>query len=736
MRHDPEVLKADVSLAKDRISQLKRELVQITSDISYTQRGVDTLYSVEQKLSARENGCYNISEVQAIREEILKVQKSLISGGKVKDELMKSLAHIRHELTRQYPMAEGGPDASVPVTPTDQLRTCVASQTEPSADSFCGGAKFAEMAKTKMQYYEWRKRIKLLQQKLADHVEKIEPGQLESDKDRLLLTQEREQYLKELRCIPLVNKRESEVAQIKQECRKIEMDLNNVYEYSNLCIANRLRLHEEKQMLLQQLQDALKSTKVLEERLKSFSSGSTFSISSGSSLGSLSTASSKNSLSALSFIDIYGDPLQVAAAEQSMVAMVPPSLGLLDIREMQRRANMMLSQLPSELSLSPRSSLSVETPPGSPINAHAAASARPGASSSGAGAVGPHQHPSVYDEPTYENMRPYDNDGGGGCAAQTTAMLDTAAFDCVRLEERLLDLESGQQHLQQQPPMLLNVATPLLPIIEKPRAAVGVSNSELSSASQTRSVSAAVSSESVAGDSGVFEAARSHLTNQMPTAAADAATATAATVSTAAVDVDADTGSESAQVQIGIRYLQLDAILHVTIEQARTLSALYVPIGSQLYFRLALLPNTNQTVRTAAFSDLHRPAFSDTFAMSIPLTQLHSKTLQVYVLSVQGPCEEIVGCALVSLAEFAADETGTRRWYNIISFRCIQSMGGCGPSATAGGVPFGSIGRDESLEESSFMSSQASTLTRDLGEWWMCIFRSSFFFVKCLRMVI
>lgn len=373
------------------------------------------MFRVEQKLNAHENGCYNITEVQAIREEMMKVQKSLVSGGKVKDELMKCLAQIKNELTRQQncPTTPGG----APNELCHQDRTCVASQTDLFNDSFCTGAKFAEMAKTKLQYGEWRKRIKLLQQKLADHVEKIEPGQLESDKDRLLLIQEKEQYLKELRCIPLVGKSEQETAPIKDACRKLEIDLNNAYEFSNQCIANRLLLHEDKQILLQQLQDALKSTKMLEERLKSFSSGSTFSISSGSSLGSLSTASSKNSLSALSFTDIYGDPLTVEPA--------------VDMSDLHRRAQRMSH--PSEVSLSPRSSLSVETPPASPINASSGASS---------------QRRTSVDEPTYENTRNF----------ALATHLDNTAFDCIRLEERLNELDANKSLL----------APPLSPIYEKP----------------------------------------------------------------------------------------------------------------------------------------------------------------------------------------------------------------------------------------------------------------------------
>lgn len=437
--------------------------------------------------------------MQAIREEMMKVQKSLVSGEKVKDELMRSLAQIKNELTRQQYC-----DSNIDYSPfMQQDRVCVASQTDLCAENLHSGAKngkFAEMAKTKLQYGEWRKRIKQLQQQLADHVEKIEPGQLESDKDRLLLIQEKEQYLKELRSIPSGTKSANEVATIQEACKKLELDLNNAYELSNQCIANRLKLHEEKQILLQQLQDALKSTRMLEERLKSFSSGSTFSISSGSSLGSLSTASSKNSLSALSFTDIYGDPL---TAE--------PQVDMLDLHRRSQR----LSH-PSEISLSPRSSLSVETPPASPMKDNCS------------------------DEPTYENTKYFSQLPSTSCSQHD---LDTTVFDCMRLEERLHELELRQS---------LGLATasgpPLSPIYEKPsllNLPQQIALSRTSSASNTRSVSAAVSNESVAGDSGVFEASRA----VMP-------------------------GRESAQVQISLKYSKSDCVLHIAIERARNLQVL------------------------------------------------------------------------------------------------------------------------------------------------------------------
>lgn len=74
----------------------------------------------------------------------------------------------------------------------------------------------------------------------------------------------------------------------------------------------------------------------------------------------------------------------------------------------------------------------------------------------------------------------------------------------------------------------------------------------------TRSVSAAVSDESMAGDSGVFEASnRSH--NTVP-----------------------DVNSDTAQIQIKLRYSIGDHLLHVGIEKARNLTALSVPEGTQM----------------------------------------------------------------------------------------------------------------------------------------------------------
>lgn len=295
-KFDPDLLRADLALAKERVNRLRKEMARIQNEMSYTQKGVETLHSVEQKLNSHQNGCYSINEAQAILEEVKKIQKSLLLGEKEKKELMHSLAQVKEDLTRLQ-LRQESPDASTFNLANDRVSS--ASQTDICLDAFPIGAR--EMAKLRMKYDEYRKKVKDIQEKLASLEERIRPGELESDQDRLLLFQEKKQLLMEYRSISPRSRTEEEMSRIKQLCMKLESDLNNAYEESNQCIANRLKLHEEKQMLLQELLDALREVTHLENQLKSVSASTLSISSSGSSLGSLSTASSKGSLSGISF---------------------------------------------------------------------------------------------------------------------------------------------------------------------------------------------------------------------------------------------------------------------------------------------------------------------------------------------------------------------------------------------------------------------------------------------------
>ncbi|XP_014207758.1 protein kibra isoform X2 [Copidosoma floridanum] len=769
-KYDPDLLKCDVALARKRVSRLKRELEQIRAEMNCTQRGVDTLASVEQKLSSHHAGCYNITEAQAIMTELRNIQKSLSSGEKEKAELMQSLAQLKDELTRLQ-LCEGSPDASTLSLPQEKLST--ASQTDLSGELMPIGTRLAEMARMRLQYDEARKRIQHIQQQLADLEEKVIPGQTESDKDKLLLFQEKEQLLRELRSITPHTRTQQDMKKIQCEIRRLEEDLNNAFELSNKTITDRVRLHEEKQLLLQQLKDALRSMAMLEGQLKSLSA-STLSVSSSSSLGSLSTTSSKGSLSSgLSFTDIYGGPQCMGGSSSSSSQQERP----VDMLDLHRRVERLLnkgseqnlassghtvatgtggsgasaggnnvtvnninsvasvnsSALPNNLgtpspgrsqpSLSPRSSLSSVSPPVSPLYENAP--------------VGP--------PPAYEQIELQRRQQQRILSATSSSHLDR-----TQLEDKLAELRLSQQTIQEQycpnaeqhahtqnhqhhqhhqghhhhqqnqhqlpkhspqTPMDLQSCNmsqgsglgrpaltgmtqepPLSPISETPPP-MGIRSRASSSGTNTRSVSAAVSDESVAGDSGVFEASNrrklSGIINQENHNTGDA-------------------NLETAQVQIKLRYSVSDGLLHIGVERARNLAALFIPDNMQVYIKAALLPmhpTMNHLCCTKKVSDLRKPTFGETFPIAVPLNKIYTKTLQVNVWCVgAGGSEECLGSAQVSLADFSP-ESPSVKWYNILSLRFMHPSNSSSNNSTASTNETGVEG-SRSSQQSLLSSSQ------------------------------
>lgn len=100
------------------------------------------------------------------------------------------------------------------------------------------------------------------------------------------------------------------------------------------------------------------------------------------------------------------------------------------------------------------------------------------------------------------------------------------------------------------------------PILDHDEILQGAALSRTSSSgTNTRSVSAAVSDESVAGDSGVFEASNRKRASGV-----------------FGSDFDGDT----AQVQIKLKYILSENMLNVCIERARNLNALLIPDNSQV----------------------------------------------------------------------------------------------------------------------------------------------------------
>merc|ERR1719285_1451233 len=483
------------------------------------------------------------------------------------------------------------------VPPISQAETLsIASQTDLSGEEMVPvGARLAELARLRLQYDESRRNVQELQQRLSSLEERISPGQLESDNDRLLLIQEKEQLLRELRSITSRSRNKSEMLEVEREIRKLKGDLDNAMEVSNKCIAERLKIHEEKQLLHQQLVDTMWSVSALESQLKLLSA-STLSMSSSSSLGSLSSshASSKGSLSSLSFTDIYGMS-STAQPDSSMLDLhkrvekilthqqTEPSGQVAADEANGSNVNLCMPKTSSQLSLSPRSSLSSVSPPVSP---HEPPLLPPSYDQASLTSVERQKRlqaslPTLLQQPNPQqtleetltelrlggvrtSRRPLARGGGGAHFELGDTGLPYSLAPGLT-PQVFLSRRSGQDSVGSD-----QSSAPLSPISE-----TATDDQKTSTSSNARSVSAAVSDESVAGDSGVFEASR-------PSKG----------------DLGLSMNLETAQVQVKLRYSSTDDLLHVGIERARNLAALFIPEGRKVCIKAALLPSISNVLCT------------------------------------------------------------------------------------------------------------------------------------------
>ncbi|XP_030170305.1 protein WWC2 [Lynx canadensis] len=167
-------------------------------------------------------------------------------------------------------------------------------------------------------------------------------------------------------------------------------------------------------------------------------------------------------------------------------------------------------------------------------------------------------------------------------------------------------------------------------------------------------VSAAVSDESVAGDSGVYEAFV-----KQPSEVED--------VPYSEGDV---TIVETAQVQIGLRYDARRSSFMVILAQLRNLHAFLIPHTSKVYFRVALLPSSTDVsclFRTKVHLATESILFNDMFRVAISQTALQQKTLRVDLCSVsKHQSEQCLAGTQISLADLPFSNEIFTLWYNLL----------------------------------------------------------------------
>ncbi|KAM7111624.1 protein WWC2 [Molossus nigricans] len=673
-KYDPDILKAEISTTRLRVKKLKRELSQMKQELLYKEQGFETLQQIDKKMSGGQSG-YELNEAKAILTELKSIRKAISSGEKEKQDLMQSLAKLQERFHLDQSIGRSEPDLrSSPVESHLSLsrQTLDAgSQTSISGDiGVRSRSNLAEKVRLSLQYEEAKRSMANLKIELSKLDSEAWPGALDIEKEKLMLIHEKEELLKELQFVTPQKRTRDELERLDADRQRLEEELLAVRGAPSRALAERLKLEERRKELLRKLEETTRLTTYLHSQLKSLSA-STLSMSSGSSLGSLASSrgslntSSRGSLNSLSSSELcytsQGDQIDsdyqykldfllqekggyipsgpITTIHENEVVKSPSQPG----QSGPCRAAVAatghappLTEAPKSVtSLSSRSSLSSLSPPGSPLVSE-------GTCPMSSPDVPLHQFTADFDDCELsshfadmslgENQILLDPDAGG---ASQSLLEDKDLQECARepFYEGAADVEKS---------------------LPKRRGAHLLGE-------RTACVSAAVSDESVAGDSGVYEAFV-----KQPGEVEDVAYS----------EEDAAV-VETAQVQIGLRYDAKRSSFTVIIAQLRNLHAFLIPHTSKVYLRVALLPSSADVsclFRTKVHPATESLLFNDMFRVAISLTALQQKTLWVDLCCVSTHRRE--GCLAgtqISLADLPFSSEIFTLWYNLLPSKQMPS---------------------------------------------------------------
>uniref|UniRef100_A0A8C0JQI0 WW and C2 domain containing 1 n=1 Tax=Canis lupus dingo TaxID=286419 RepID=A0A8C0JQI0_CANLU len=626
-KYDPEILKAEIATAKSRVNKLKREMVHLQQELQFKEHGFQTLKKIDKKMSDAQ-GSYKLDEAQAVLRETKAIKKAITCGEKEKQDLIKSLAMLkdgfRTDRGSHSDLWSSSSSLESSGYPLPKQYLDVSSQTDISGSvSSHSNNQLAEKVRLRLRYEEAKRRIANLKIQLAKLDSEAWPGVLDSERDRLILINEKEELLKEMRFISPRKWTQGEVEQLEMARKRLEKDLQAARDTQSKALTERLKLNSKRNQLVRELEEATRQVAALHSQLKSLSS-SMQSLSSGSSPGSLTSsrgslaASSLDSSTSASFTDLYYDPFEQLDSElQSKVEFLllegatgfRPSGCITTIHEDEvaktqkvegggrLQALRSLSGTPKSMtSLSPRSSLSSPSPPCSPLIADPLLAGDAFLS------------PLEYEDP------------------ELSATLSP--------QGRCYSLHPPDKEPKGQRRCSLKVAC----------------------------VSAAVSDESVAGDSGVYEASVQRL------GASEAA----------AFDSDESEAVGTTRVQIALKYEEKNKQFAILIIQLSNLSALLLQQDQKVNIRVAILPCSESTTclfRTRPLDASDTLVFNEMFWVSMSYPALHQKTLRVDVCTTdRSHLEECLGGAQISLAEVCRSGERSTRWYNLLSYKYLKKQ--------------------------------------------------------------
>ncbi|KAL9972219.1 hypothetical protein ACROYT_G018483 [Oculina patagonica] len=650
-KYDVNQLKKEISQAKSRVEELKTEMDVVSGEVQAQEKDYEKLKKVDRKLSSH-RGCKK-EDVQGLVDEIQSIQRTNNAKEQEKNDLIQALLRLKDRLSQSDSSQEIRDDST-------GVGTSIGSQTDLGSDPAIEQLPRRDKQELKAEFKKARKNESELQSAITRVDEKITQVMTDDNNSRPMLLQEKETLLDEIRRLNSLVRSEGEKQKLEVEKDKLAADLDSARELSNRVMADRIQLQAEKSMLVHQLAEQTKLTNLLNVQLRNVS-GSTPSVSSCSSRGSLSLSGSRGSL---------------ASSRGSLNSLNYPDLNhsggsdALNLRELHQRVTDMLSGMSRDTSCLPiyevrtTGAATSYTPTSGRAN-HPSASNSSQVSLSSRDSISSSHSPPI--SPSTSDRSPTHTPATARIVAtegESTACLDGTEMDRSSLPQaegipvqqrlRLLTADSkSNESINAIPFIPMSPITEGIPALPLRRCEVHLPPTG------TRPVTAAPSDESVAADSGVFDASQENLK------AAQRG------------DYDYD-NSETSQIKIGLNYDTDREALVVCIDQAKGLKALGNTTQCKAVLAKAVLlpstPSESCVLETKPCDYQDSPVFGEQFHIPVPESKLTSKTLQVNLLIVNNyDTEELLGGAQISLADFNVQTPVRFRWYNLLSCAFFQS---------------------------------------------------------------
>ncbi|XP_061680435.1 protein WWC3 [Syngnathoides biaculeatus] len=668
-KYDPDQIKVEVACRRERLTRLKHELAQVRQELQYKEMGVETLQEIDRKMS-RSRTNYKLDEAQAIFSELRSIKKAISAGEKERQDLIQSLAKLTVNFQSGFCAGDAAGEA---VNSGGGFGAGGAENQQQYCDAGCQtdvmmgeeSSHLVDKVKVNWQYEEAKKKVQSIQHQLAQLDSESWSGRAEADRDRdfVQLLREKEALLHDIIAVSKQHKKahgpEADAApgpdagpgpgtdpdvlrQLEEERCRLEEEVQRAHSSQSQGANQRILQQEKRNVLLRQLEEATRITTYLHSQLKSLSASS-LTVSSSSSRGSLassrgSLASSRGSLSSISFSDIYGVPQYERHDEppDPHLRFAPPPEAYTPEPAAPSKAKRSHDTPQSLASLSSRSSLSSLSPPSSPMDTP--------------------YHSTSQDCPLAQMTEEYMEQAGRGLLEGLRAQSQSQSQQDVVVLAAAGAHPADANHRDGGPQGGFNPAGVTLR-----------SNNGGRSGRRTRRVSAGVSEDALATDSGVFEAwgrraedseEISYLKEQPPP-------------------------SEATQIQLGLLWESASQSLRLHLLQLKNLSRSVVRDGYKVFVKVHLIPldvgRACAFYCCAALEPKTHVSFNEGFRVPVPANALAGCALQLSLCSL-GPQaqEELLGRAQVGLAECEGSSEMVYHWLR------VQMFGGAEPQRGQG----------------------------------------------------